>query len=400
MYKIFSRNFYIILCTWLVLLISFPTVTTFAENTSVQSSEKINKTTETSKNSAKNTTSTADKEINQNANNQNANNQNKNNISKANLSPTAAGECEWYDLRCSKVVNYVLDKTTSTSTPKPKKPNPNYPSIDDCEHWYDIGCQIRIDLFYLNKSLLFLATSILDSFLFKASNVLTNPSVDYFFKGFQKLSWTFLLLFLTYQTIRILTLYAFQENQSQLMPLLRKVLFAAVMIGSLPWICSQLIILNNDIVTAIVGTMTVSSKINPLLTYDQIRFMLVLNLILAICCLIVAFQMLVRYAELALLIAIGPIAIATSINQEFNLFPNWWRNVLAVIFTQTIQVLILVMGIKMVLDVKEITGTPRYFYIIGFLILLIRTPKFLKEWLHSTGTVDIAKTAVSRLTSI
>jgi hypothetical protein len=69
------------------------------------------------------------------------------------------------------------------------------------------------------------------------------------------------------------------------------------------------------------------------------------------------------------------------VNKEMNLFSRWWRNLLAVVFTQSIQVLMLVISFKLVTQ-TDLTGLTTS---IGFLVLTMRAPQIVNEWLGSSS---------------
>jgi hypothetical protein len=116
-------------------------------------------------------------------------------------------------------------------------------------------------------------------------------------------------------------------------------------------------------------------------------FLILMFLLFAILVLIVAFQVAIRAAELAFLFITGPFAIATNINEEFNLFPVWWRNFLSILITQVVQIMLLVLTVKLFWNVKitNISTLENIIWGLGMMIITIKGPAYIKEYMYSTG---------------
>lgn len=119
------------------------------------------------------------------------------------------------------------------------------------------------------------------------------------------------------------------------------------------------------------------------LTDDTQSASVILALILTITILWMTFQYIVRYGNMMVLWVLAPFAATTIVNEEMNIFPAWWRETCAVIFTQPLQLMILYWIINLI-------GTGQkpedFFLAIGLMVVLIGSPGWLRKFLFSTGS--------------
>jgi hypothetical protein len=136
-------------------------------------------------------------------------------------------------------------------------------------------------------------------------------------------------------------------------------------------------------------------------------FMCILALILAILFFILLIQMAIRFAELGFALAIAPICIATNLSDNFNLLPSFWKNLMSIIFTQAVQIMLVLFMAKFFSE-GSIWDAEKIMFGIGYMILVIKSPHVVKELMYSSGTgrsvggmgtgavSTIAKTAILR----
>lgn len=104
---------------------------------------------------------------------------------------------------------------------------------------------------------------------------------------------------------------------------------------------------------------------------------------LCVCYLVLACQYIIRQGELIVLFIGSPIAGVTIVNDEMNIFPIWWREVISTIFAQGIQLTILYIILNKFGNGSSLND---YLAAIGLLIVLIMGPKYLRTFLYSTGS--------------
>lgn len=265
--------------------------------------------------------------------------------------------------------------------------------FSDCGTWA-VSCHIDA-WFYNTAKRCLLGVYELLSVVFNQKNIANDPVIIKLQMGFSSLSWTFLLLFLTYQLIRIMSLMILQEDYSDLKTLIRNTVIAAWLVSSLTWICNHLFEFGGYFTEfALEQIKTVQENINILLMIAFVKpfsdYILVLLVVLAIICLIIIIQMAVRSAEFAFLVIIGPLVAVTIVNKEMNFFSRWWRSLLAVIFTQSIQALFFVTAFQLIAS----ASIANLLAIIGFLVLTLRAPQMVKEWLQSSNSIGGGSAAV------
>lgn len=315
-------------------------------------------------------------------------------------------------------VNKVSDSVIETLTPDIfKRSSQDTKDINKIrpEHVHcrlDYSCHVNSFLFFTAK---YVGDSINYSFVkifvLDKSKLAEMEVVKRYFNWTKKLAWTLLSLFLVYQLIRTLALYIFNQDPTELQSLIQKVFFAAIMIGSIFWIVEELVELNRLIIQGLLNTNT-NNLINMALLFggkevtltqasEGAKYVITMSLILCfvmICgCAIFFIQMSIRYAEIAFMVIVGPIVAATILNKEFNFFPIWWRHLLSVIFTQAIQVLLIVILFNILYTLTAFNANhnipilQNFILGVGFVVLIIRTPHFLKQWMYSSGSFNLLK---------
>ncbi|MDQ0418752.1 hypothetical protein J2Z48_002956 [Croceifilum oryzae] len=268
---------------------------------------------------------------------------------------------------------------------------------ESMDKWCGVNpaCYFEKWLYQSAKWLMDNALALVGKFTIQPATILENTTVKKYYGYFEQFSWTFLTLFLVYQSIRFIVMLNVDENPAELKLLVRKLIFSAFMIGSLPTIFRYLLDLNNWIV---VGLANGGLKIDMFQkTFGEAALegavLIICLLLLAVMLLVVCFQMAIRSAELILLLILGPFCIATNLNQEYNLFSVWWRHLLSTIYTQALQVLMIVLMMTFFTETRT-ANLENFVFAIGFMFLIVKAPSFLKEWMYSTGSGRAASGAV------
>jgi chemotaxis protein histidine kinase CheA len=270
----------------------------------------------------------------------------------------------------------------------------------NCNAW-ELGCYANSWIYNQAKGILLAVIDILKAVL-NLDNISNDPIVKSLKTGFSSLSWSFLLLFLVYQSVKILSLMILQEDYSEIKPLIRKTVIAAWLISSLTWICDHLFYLGNaftdyalDHLTKVQASIQVLLDIVAVGIAGYFGYFLILLVLIAVFCIIILIQIGIRSAEFAFLVIIGPVAIVTLVNKEMNLFSIWWRNLLAIIVTQSIQPILFVLSIEMIAN----GALANIFMTIGFLALTMRAPKMVNEWFKASSISgsagDVVKSAAN-----
>lgn len=230
-----------------------------------------------------------------------------------------------------------------------------------------------------------------------------NNVIVRFQKSVQGLAWTFLGLFFTYQCIRVLAIYSVEVNPTEVKNLLLRLVSTGILIYFEPYLVKLLLTLNGYFIQDVLSIEKQIVKNNLIAALGLSGGVAILGspLIVSMASsaigllLIILFQVVIRYSEIVILAVIGPFVIATNVNEHYNLFPAWWKSLLSVIFTTSVQIFLIQILFDFVVNPTtiEITGLGAFatpLLIIGFLIVVFKTPGFLKEWMYSTaGTASM-----------
>lgn len=224
----------------------------------------------------------------------------------------------------------------------------------------------------------------------------------------QELAWTFLGLFLSYQSIRVLALYSVEVNSIEIKKLILRLVTTSILIYLEPYMIKFLLTLNRMIHSDLlkIGSKQLVDNIYVVLGISSgtmlvaSPFLVTIILMVIVLMVIIVFQIAIRFTEIAILSILGPFAIATNMNDQYNLFPVWWKSILAAIFTASVQIFLLTIMFAFIThkDMLELTGLgmfTRPLLLIGFLFVIFKTPGFLREWMHSTGSTRMGVSTVT-----
>lgn len=183
----------------------------------------------------------------------------------------------------------------------------------------------------------------------------------------------------------------YDGEQKSIETLAGQIVFAGALIFMLPWSVDNIFMkINNALISLLSGTdLDVSiftlDSLNDIFNIQYFGLLVpILMLIIAIGFLIIGVVGAIRYWELIIAILIAPI-VAISFVRRKEAIRVWIIEVVALTFTQTIHVLLLHMLIKVMTSADSIV---KPLLIIGILVVMIKGPKVLRQYLYSTGAVS------------
>lgn len=109
---------------------------------------------------------------------------------------------------------------------------------------------------------------------------------------------------------------------------------------------------------------------------------LLAGLAMAIIFLLLAIQYIIRTVELLIIFVMSPLAAWSIVNEDMNIWSVWWRETIATIFTQSLQIMILWLAFNSIGDAVDLKDFVIGF---GFMIFCLMGPGFLRKFLYSTG---------------
>lgn len=110
--------------------------------------------------------------------------------------------------------------------------------------------------------------------------------------------------------------------------------------------------------------------------------LLLAGLAMAVIFLLLAIQYIIRTVEILILFIMSPLAAWSIINEDMNIWSVWWREAIATIFTQSLQIMILWVAFN---SIGTATDLKDFIIGFGFMIFCLMGPSFLRKFLYSTG---------------
>lgn len=110
--------------------------------------------------------------------------------------------------------------------------------------------------------------------------------------------------------------------------------------------------------------------------------LLLAGLAMAIIFLLLAIQYIIRTVEILILFIMSPLAAWSIINEDMNIWSVWWREAIATIFTQSLQIMILWVAFN---SIGTATDLKDFIIGFGFMMFCLMGPSFLRKFLYSTG---------------
>jgi hypothetical protein len=265
------------------------------------------------------------------------------------------------------------------------------PKVDmDCDK-FDFTCKIQEFLLDAVQGAINFTVQQLDLFIVKPNEILEEPVIAEFYgKAYDFFAVLLTVIFL-YKMVEILAVADPEASRGIIREKLVRLGFTAAFAYGFEWIFKGLVKMNNSFVQGILDgySLTFSTfkyedtKLSESLI--NVTFMIILMIILAILFLVLLIQMAIRYAELGFSFAIAPIIIATNLSDNFNLLPGFWRNLMSIIFTQGVQILLILFMTKFFAN-GSMWEIDKIMYGIGYMILVVKSPHVVKELMYSSGT--------------
>jgi len=261
-----------------------------------------------------------------------------------------------------------------------------------CDGPLDFACQIQN--FLLNTSIDGINGTLEEFKLFvvKPKDIIENPTIEKYYDQAYDFCFTLITILFLYKLVELLAV-GDPEARGNLRNGLSRLLFTVVFAYSFPKLFQWLLTFNNWYVKALLSEgasfevlkleeSDIETAIN---TSMSLVLLSVLSFILLILMIICVFQLAIRSAELTFMFAISPIAIASNLSDNFNMLPTLWRNLISTIFTQAVQITLLVFMANLFAN-ANIWEPHTIFLAVGYLFLVVKAPSMLKEYLYSTGS--------------
>lgn len=246
-----------------------------------------------------------------------------------------------------------------------------------------------VNTFFSNlaNELLGYAFDILTDFLMNFSDVNKYIDIKQFLVYSQAIACAFLSSAIVWQVFKAQSGGAFKGEKS-VSVLAMKTVFSGAFIYFLPHFVMKILIPINNLVINVISEVGKAYQVEPDKIFNPIKELIdqknafVLGvLVLAIALLILAIMSAIRYIDLMICILIAPFA-AISIVGDGEGLSTWARETCAIVFTQSIHILLLQILMKLMVETKGIT---MLILGIGTVVVMIKGSSVLKTYTHKTG---------------
>ncbi len=169
--------------------------------------------------------------------------------------------------------------------------------------------------------------------------------------------------------------------------LVLQTLWAASLIFLLPLMVTDILIrINNYLMELVINIGGASMDIDIIRStfITTSSFIILLSLAWAVAFLLLAIAGAIRYVELIIAILLAPIAALSVVRGNGTLI-TWASDTTAIVFTQTIHVLLLQL---LALIVTKTSGVMMFFLSFGVMAVVLKGPQILRKYIYSSGTAS------------
>lgn len=222
------------------------------------------------------------------------------------------------------------------------------------------------------------------------------PYIETIKNGMQVLAASLLATNLVFRGITYMT----DINTGQDVPMaevLVKTLMAGTLIVALPWILEYILLRANEYLMDWIASLGVTVQFHWTIIWDVSLHIVLILFVWLISLVFLLVVNAIRVAEIIVLYLIAPL-IAVSHAGKGEALQNWITNAIAVVFTQSVQYTLVGLSFNLMADFGGEWWT--YLGSIGMIVLAIRGPQVLKQYLYSSGvassTMNVTKMVLYR----
>lgn len=214
------------------------------------------------------------------------------------------------------------------------------------------------------------------------------PNFDQYLRGVQFFAGGLLVIFVIWSVFRQLSGVMY-DNEKSLGNYFIQATFAGGLIYILPKTVTLIFLPINNALIGFIGSVGIStSRIDDSLQsawglVKESQILEIIFLILAIAVVVLGIAGAIRYIETLIVILIAPLVAISLINNN-DAINVWIREVIAIIFTQTIHFLILQILLSIISGVENMMIM--MILSIGTIAVGLRGPQILRQYIYKTGT--------------
>lgn len=164
---------------------------------------------------------------------------------------------------------------------------------------------------------------------------------------------------------------------------------AVAVIAVLPWIVTQIFTFGGKLASDVAALSTGKAGIEDWSYISAMTFgtggiaILLFLIIVVIMLFVVAIQATIRGAELALTAVIGPVLALNITANNRSLWNAWFKQIIVICTSQALQIFMLKGALAMLTG--SAISEPGLLFVFGWLWVTIKTPKFLQQFVYSSG---------------
>ncbi|TCS94851.1 conjugal transfer protein TrbL family protein [Hazenella coriacea] len=283
---------------------------------------------------------------------------------------------------------FTFTFATVVNAEEKQEPSEDYKKIEDkfdCDS-FDPVCHVKLWMISITMDIFDSVALFVKLAVIATNTIIYKPKVIEYLGYFKETSQVLISAFFLFHLVKVLSYYWIEQDTQRFKTMINKLLITTVMIAGYQWAFSKLVLVMIESVVKFEPDLGEFEAMFLTLLTPYASLVTLLFLLMGLLVLIVSFQVLIRSAELAFMYMVGPFAIATNLNEEFNLFTPWWRTLLSIMITQFVQVFLVMFTIDLVSNSEAtISGIHNYYLAIAMMILVIKSPAFIKEFMYSTG---------------
>lgn len=265
---------------------------------------------------------------------------------------------------------------------------------------FDILCHIINFGYVTGTSIVSALLSPLEKLAIAPEEIMNDSTLNVFNSAFKTFTISLLGVFISFQLIK---LYSYRmTNHSDTSGVLNekviKLLVASVLLFAYDKFFYAILNIQYRVNFGIFNYLSNSQEVtqnivlNMLLTPNGTVFV-ILILLFAILLAVLFFQMVYSFALVAIMYVVGPVAITTMVNDEYNMFSLWLKTLIARFLTLALQGLAVVLALSFGSRISFLDGDIGIFdsifdkiLALSFLIVGMSIPSLLKDFGNSSGS--------------
>lgn len=230
---------------------------------------------------------------------------------------------------------------------------------------------------------------LIQSFILLPTDMNAYFSVDSYLGYVKIMAGSLLLVAVAFQAIKMLSGNILPTEHRSIGRLAGQTVVSAILIFVLPVILVNVLIPLNNYTMGLIVSIGVSFDNQVLYTSLGMAggavalggVMIVMILILVIAFIILSISAGIRYFELIITYILSPLVAVSAIN-KYEAISIWAREAVAIVFTQSIHVLCLQLMMSVIMNMS---GLMMIFTAIGALVVLMKGPKMIRQFLYTSG---------------